>query len=83
MIRWRVRGGAGLPLRDVSCWIVGVAAMVDELVALTREECMFWSQKVISSHSRWRKRMRGIDYCSPGISYDVLSRYGGFTTKPT
>ena len=52
--------------------------MVDELVALTREECMFWSQKVISFHSLWRKRVRGIDYYSLGISHDVLSRYGGF-----
>lgn len=83
MIRWCVRGGAGLPLRNVSCLIVGVAAMVDELVALTREECMFWSQKVISYHSHWLKRVRGMDYYSLGISYDVLSRYGGFTTKPT
>ena len=32
----------------------------------------------MSYHSRWRKRMRGIDYYSLGISYDVLSRYGGF-----
>ena len=52
--------------------------MVDELVALTREECMFWSQKVMSYHSLWRKRVRGIDCYSLGISYDALSRYGGF-----
>ena len=58
---------------------IGVAAMVDELAVLTREECTFWSQKVITCHSLWRRRVRGIDYYSLGISYDVLSRHGGFS----
>lgn len=35
----------------------------------------------MSYHSRWRRRVRGIDYYSLGISYDTLSRHGGFNQE--
>ena len=50
--------------------------MVDAFATLTIEECSHWSQKVLSNYSFWRKRVRGIDYYSLGISYDAYPRFG-------
>ena len=64
-----------IPIVALNSKHIDAVCMVDTFVALTPEECSRWSQKVLSNHSLWRKRVRGIDYYSLGISYDVYPRY--------
>ena len=57
---------------------MALLSALDKLIALTQDECKHWSQMILSNQSLWRRRIRGIDYYSLGLSYDAIPRYGGF-----